>query len=138
VELSFDERVYAVVRLVPAGRVTTYGRVAALAGAPGAARQVGRALRQLPPYLAWGASPGPKPTRDPDDPRGLARPVPWHRVVNAQGRVSPRGDGSAVARQVALLRAEGIAVADDGTLVAGLERVGWWPDPSVAAMLSFS
>lgn len=94
-----------------------------LAGAPGRARQVGRALRQLPPYLTWG-----DPAAAEADDRSA---VPWHRVVNAQGRVSPRGDPSDVARQAALLRAEGLAVTDDSALAGSLEQVGWWPEEVV-------
>ena len=80
-------RVYAVVRRIPRGRVATYGQVAMLAGLPGRARMVGYALAALPERSR----------------------VPWQRVVNAQGRVSPRGDGSgAEALQRAMLRREGV------------------------------
>jgi methylated-DNA-protein-cysteine methyltransferase related protein len=66
------ERIYAVVSRIPRGRVATYGQVARLAGLPGQARLVGYALS------AVGAHSG----------------IPWHRVVNAQGRISIRRDGS--------------------------------------------
>ena len=74
-------------RRIPRGRVATYGQVAALAGLPGAARQVGYALHALPA----GA----------DD-------VPWQRVVNAKGEVSPRAEPGADDEQRALLEAEGV------------------------------
>jgi methylated-DNA-protein-cysteine methyltransferase-like protein len=64
------QAIYAVVRRIPRGRVSTYGRVAELAGLPRRARLVGRALRELPPDSG----------------------VPWHRVLNAAGKISPRGD----------------------------------------------
>ena len=64
-------RIYAVVARIPKGHVATYGQVAELAGLPRAARLVGRALRLLP-----------EGTR-----------IPWHRVVNARGRISARADG---------------------------------------------
>ena len=64
------KRIYEIVRKVPRGRVATYGQVAALAGLKGHARQVGYALHALP--------------------NGTT--VPWHRVINAQGRVSPRAE----------------------------------------------
>ena len=64
--LTFDQRVYALVALIPAGRLATYGQIAELLGAYGCARQVGWALRRLP----------------------LPSTVPWQRVVNAQGRIS--------------------------------------------------
>ena len=64
--------VFAVVRRIPRGRVATYGQVAALAGYHGRARQVGYALSAL----------------------DIDASVPWHRVVNAAGRVSLRSGGS--------------------------------------------
>lgn len=82
---GFNRRVYAVVRQVPAGRVTTYGDVATVLGSPRVARHVGFALAAL------------------DDPA-----VPWHRVINAQGRVSLKGDVARGAVQQALLEAEGV------------------------------
>jgi len=68
--MPFFERVYEAVRAIPRGRVATYGQVARLVGVPRGARAVGWALRAL-------------------DPR-RARAVPWHRVVGAGGRISPR------------------------------------------------
>ena len=69
---SAYRRIWAVVLRIPRGRVATYGQVARLAGFPNHARLAGYALHALP-----GRS-----------------PVPWHRVVNAKGEVSPRRDGS--------------------------------------------
>jgi methylated-DNA-protein-cysteine methyltransferase-like protein len=89
------------VRLVPQGRIATYGQVAALAGRPRAARAVGQALRAL------GAT--------------AAKAVPWHRVVNAAGRISERGDGWA-ALQRELLALEGVRFRK-GRL--DLARCGW-------------
>lgn len=92
---DFYRQVYAVVRRIPRGRVSTYGRVAAMLGHPNAARAVGYALAAL----------GNKAKADP--------PVPWHRVINAAGRIStPDMDGGAN-QQMKLLRAEGIVVSDD-------------------------
>lgn len=91
----FYEQVYAVVRRIPRGRVTSYGRIAKMLGRPNAARAVGYALNAL----------GGKRDADP--------PVPWQRVINSQGRIStPNMDGGAD-QQAALLRAEGVAVSDD-------------------------
>jgi len=85
--MSSRARIYDAVRRIPRGRVSTYGDVAVAAGLPGHARQVGYALAALEP--------------DSD--------VPWHRVVNAQGRISPRGrDRSVESLQRALLRDEGV------------------------------
>lgn len=67
--LGCHERVYQVVERIPRGRVATYGQIAAMLGDPRGARQVGYALAALG--------------------RGRPRPqVPWHRVVNAQGRAN--------------------------------------------------
>jgi methylated-DNA-protein-cysteine methyltransferase-like protein len=96
-------RIYAVVRRVPRGRVVTYGQVAALAGLPRHARLVGYALNVLPADSA----------------------VPWHRVVNAQGRVSPRANALGHEElQAQLLRREGVRAAD-GTIP--LDRFQWRP-----------
>lgn len=100
------DRIYAVVRRVPRGRVTTYGAVARLAGLPGRARQVGYALAAL---------------RD-----GSA--VPWHRVVNAQGRLSlaRAGSPSGITQRLRLAR-EGVRV-DAGDRVS-LAKFGWKVQP---------
>jgi methylated-DNA-protein-cysteine methyltransferase-like protein len=93
-------RIYAAVRRIPRGRVATYGDVAALAGLPGRARQVGYALHALP------AGSG----------------VPWHRVINRAGRISlPPGAGGL--EQRFRLLAEGVTV-DAGGRVA-LSRHHW-------------
>lgn len=81
---ALRKRVHALVRRVPAGRVVTYGQVAALVGAPRAARAVGQAMRVCPSG------------------------VPWHRVVNGRGTISPRGDGSGALSQRLLLEGEGV------------------------------
>ncbi len=84
---GFNARVYAVVRQVPAGFVTTYGQVATLMGSPRVARHVGFALAAL---------------------GRTDEPVPWHRVVNAQGRISYRGDTGRGQQQRVLLEQEGV------------------------------
>ena len=95
-------RIHAVVRRIPKGRVATYGQVAALAGLPGRARQVGYALRAL------------------DDDA-----VPWHRVINAQGGISPRADPEFVGVQRLLLEAEGVEF--DSRDRVHLRRFRWRP-----------
>lgn len=91
----FYRQVYAVVRRIPRGRVTSYGRVARMLGRPNAARAVGYALAAL----------ANKRETDP--------PVPWYRVINHAGRIStPDMDGGA-SQQMKLLRAEGVVVSDD-------------------------
>ncbi len=92
---TFYHQVYAVVRRIPRGRVTSYGRVARMLGRPHAARAVGYALSALAQK------------------RESAPPVPWQRVINSQGRIStPNMDGGADL-QAALLRAEGVAVDEN-------------------------
>ena len=98
------QRFYAVISRIPRGRVATYGQVARLAGLPGRARQVGYAMAALP-----------------DDTR-----VPWHRVVNAQGRCSLRGDGGP-GHIVQRLRLQRERVRFDGQGRLSLERFRWKP-----------
>jgi methylated-DNA-protein-cysteine methyltransferase related protein len=69
---SLYRKIWAVAAKIPRGRVATYGQVARLAGLPRHARLAGYALHALPDRS----------------------PVPWHRVVNAKGQISPRRDGS--------------------------------------------
>ena len=83
----FFRRVYALVREIPRGRVATYGQIAEMLGVPRGARAVGWALRALPEH---------------EEGR-----VPWHRVVGAGGRISPRG-GPGPQMQRRLLEAEGV------------------------------
>ncbi len=99
-------RIYAAVRQVPAGQVATYGQIALVADVP-SARIVGQALAAL----------------------GGERKVPWHRIVNSQGKISARRDGAADAEQMRRLTAEGV-------LFDRLGRVDFqtvaWPGPGWA------
>ena len=88
------DRIYAVVQSIPPGRVATYGQVADLAGLPGHSRQVGYALRVLPPESA----------------------VPWHRVVNARGEISCRRAPDSEGEQRMLLKEEGIVFEANGRI----------------------
>ncbi|MCB9674125.1 MAG: MGMT family protein [Alphaproteobacteria bacterium] len=97
---GFHRRVYTVVRTVPEGYVTTYGDVAAAMGSPRVARHVGWALAAMKDEEA-----------------------PWHRVINAQGRISHRGDTGRATLQRALLEAEGIEFKGDRV---DLKRFRWW------------
>lgn len=94
---GFFGRVYDVVERIPPGRVCSYGDVAAALGLRSVARKVGHALAGLPPD------------------RGE---VPWHRVVNAQGRISRPLDSDSGARQARLLEEEGIEVDPSGRIPA--------------------
>jgi methylated-DNA-protein-cysteine methyltransferase-like protein len=100
------QRIYAVVRRIPRGRVATYGQVASLAGLAGHARQVGYALHALPQETT----------------------VPWHRVVNASGGISMRSMPGGELVQRMLLEREGIRLSPLGRV--SLARVGWVPRTS--------
>lgn len=81
----FTQKVVTVIQSIPHGRVISYGRVAALAGNTRGARQVARILHSM----------------------SQKYDLPWHRVINAAGRISlPRGRG--YERQKALLEFEGV------------------------------
>lgn len=97
------ERIYAVVRRIPRGRVATYGQVAELAGLGGHARQVGYALHVL--------------TEE--------RQVPWHRVINARGEISLRPGCGADVTQRLLLESEGVGFDARGRV--DLRAFGWKP-----------
>lgn len=95
------ELIWSVVRKIPRGRVATYGQIAELAGLDGHARQVGYALHHLPDGLT----------------------VPWHRVINAQGEVSPRTGGDSHELQRMLLEAEGVTFDKRGKV--DLKKFRW-------------
>ena len=86
---NFFETAYAVARTIPSGRVMSYGQIAALAGNPRMARQVGWAMHDCPPD------------------------VPWHRVVRRDGSIAT-GDGDV---QRALLEAEGVEFDGNGRVL---------------------
>jgi methylated-DNA-protein-cysteine methyltransferase-like protein len=99
-------RIFAVVRKIPSGRVATYGQIARLAGLGNHARLVGYALHALP----------------------AGSRVPWHRVLNARGRISLQGE--AARGQLRLLRREGVRPA--ANLAIDLMRYQWRPTSSRA------
>lgn len=102
---SKHNRIVAVVRRIPAGRVLTYGDAAALAGLPEHARLVGYALHALPEHST----------------------VPWHRVINHRGAISTGRawpGGELVQRQ--LLEREGVEFDAHGR--TSLKRYRWAPD----------
>lgn len=103
--VSVRARIYEVVRRIPKGKVATYGQVATLAGMRGHARQVGYALHALPE----GSN------------------VPWHRVINARGEISPRGIPGSDDSQRRRLEAEGV-VFDSARI--DLSRFRWRARPA--------
>jgi methylated-DNA-protein-cysteine methyltransferase-like protein len=92
-------RIYAIVRRIPPGRVTTYGRIARQVGCT--ARTVGFAMAALP----------------------AGHDVPWQRVINSQGKVSPRRNGDGDLIQRLQLEAEGVQF--DARDRVDLVRYGW-------------
>jgi methylated-DNA-protein-cysteine methyltransferase-like protein len=102
--LATYQRIYAVVAQIPRGRVATYGQVARLAGMPRQARLVGYALHKLP----------------------AGNRAPWHRVINAQGRISPRSFGlGREDEQRVMLEQEGVPFSREGR--ASLAEHQWEP-----------
>jgi len=98
---SLYPRIYSAVRRIPAGKVSTYGRIAKLVGAPGP-RVVGYAMAALHP----GSN------------------VPWQRVVNHKGEISLRRGGDGELRQRRLLEAEGVQFSLRGRINL---KVYAWP-----------
>ncbi len=94
------ELIWRTVKKIPPGRVATYGQIAELAGLDGHARQVGYALHNLPEQSD----------------------VPWHRVINARGEISPRSAGDSHELQRMLLEAEGLEFRGDRV---DLKRYRW-------------
>ena len=100
---NFFERVYEVARLIPAGRVTSYGAIAAYLGTKGSSRMVGYAMQAS----------------------GRTYPkVPAHRVVNRQGLLTAKFHfGGDLMQQ--LLESEGVKVEDDQ--VQNFKALFWDP-----------
>jgi len=98
---EFLTHIYIVIHKIPLGKLSTYGDIASMAGYPGYARQVGKALSQLHNETK----------------------LPWHRVVNSKGTISLKGDD--LCRQRNLLLAEGIEVSETGKLKLAQHR--WRP-----------
>lgn len=98
---STFNRIYAVVKRIPRGKVATYGQVARLAGNPRWARVVGYALHVNP---------------DPDG-------IPCYRVVNRDGRPSPAFAFGGFQEQVYLLEKDGVEFNSDGNVI--MEKYQW-------------
>jgi len=101
-EPSPEQRVYTALAAVPSGTVVTYGQLAELAGLPRAARTVGRILSNLP-----------KETQ-----------LPWHRVVNAAGKISLAEDSPSFKVQKARLQEEGLVLNNNRV---NLKKFNWQP-----------
>jgi methylated-DNA-protein-cysteine methyltransferase-like protein len=100
--LTFTARVVGLIRAIPHGRVLTYGAVAVMAGNPRAARQVARVLHAC----------------------SRKEELPWHRVVNREGRISLK-PFQGYEEQRELLEKEGVEFTED---TLDLERFLWRPE----------
>lgn len=83
-----QQRILNCISSIPAGKVASYGDIAKAAGLPGYARYVGAVLRSLPHDSS----------------------VPWHRIINSQGKISFPVFSDAFNKQVNQLQAEGVVV----------------------------
>lgn len=90
---AFTEKAITVIQSIPEGKVMTYGQIAAHAGSPRGARQVARLLHSM--SAKYG--------------------LPWHRVINAQGKISFQ-DMDDHLSQTGLLQGEGVEVSTSGTI----------------------
>ncbi|TLS24080.1 hypothetical protein PpBr36_08307 [Pyricularia pennisetigena] len=120
---AFFYAVYSAVQEIPPGKVTTYGHIAHLIKAkplltPESAqrpRQVGVCLKHL---------------SEDDNAVHNHNNVPWQRVINAKGIISPRSAPSGSQNQAAALRAEGVTVTTGalGELMVDFKEYGWFPE----------
>ena len=107
---EFNQKVWLIVRKIPRGKVTTYGRIASMLSPPSiissrayfvqAPRWVGTALAKCP------------------------EDVPWHRVINSKGKISYRKGGSDILQKERLIQ-EGIQFNDSGSVDL---KIFGWPD----------
>jgi methylated-DNA-protein-cysteine methyltransferase-like protein len=107
-DINFFDKVYQVARLIPKGRVTSYGAIAAYLGTKGSSRMVGYAMQ-----AAGRANP----------------PVPAHRVVNRQGLLTAKFHFGGNTMQE-MLESEGVKVVDDQ--VQDFKTMYWDPNIELA------
>lgn len=100
-------RIWQTVQLIPLGTVATYGQIADLAGLPGRARLVGKALGNIPKG-GWNKL-----------------PVPWYRVINSQGKISLPLGSEGFIKQKLLLQDEQVVVIGARIKLADFQ---WQPD----------
>ena len=102
---SPNQRILHTVQLIPRGKVASYGQVADLAGLPGRARMVGRALRSTPDELS----------------------VPWYRVLRSNGQIAFPAGSEEAKQQTGLLQEEGVVVMNNRVVMKDCQ---WCPDLS--------
>ncbi|MGV3705831.1 MAG: MGMT family protein [Arcticibacter sp.] len=101
---NFFEKVYAIARQIPVGRVTTYGAIAEALGTKGSARMVGYAMNGSGSVIP---------------------PVPAHRVVNRSGLLTGKRAFHSESLMAELLRNEGVEVLNDQ--VVDFKHLFWHP-----------
>jgi methylated-DNA-protein-cysteine methyltransferase-like protein len=105
IQMTFNHRIYKLVKKIPSGKVTTYGQVASLLGSPRSALQVGWALRICP------------------------EDIPWQRVINREGMISIENLHFPKELQVNLLKKEGVVVEfKHGNWWVDLDNYLWQPN----------
>lgn len=102
-------QIWQTIQLIPVGKVACYGQIADLAGLPGRARLVGKALGKVPEG-GW-----------------QGKPVPWFRVINSQGKISFPQGSEYFDKQKGLLQDEQVVVI--GSRIK-LKTFQWHPDLS--------
>ncbi|KAJ4248690.1 Alkyltransferase-like protein 1 [Fusarium torreyae] len=119
---AFFYAVYSAVQEIPYGKVTTYGHIAMLVGTPQRPRQVGVCLKHLPADASQHFN---------------HENVPWQRVINSKGQISPRYEGSVIRSQpggsrsqAQALEAEGVQVETNamGEHSVDFSEYGWFPE----------
>jgi len=103
------QKIWQTVQLIPKGKVACYGQIADLAGLPGRARLVGKALGKVPD-TGW---------------RG--QDVPWYRVINSQGKISFSPQSEYFAKQKCFLQNEQVVVLSGRVKLKDFQ---WQPDLS--------
>ncbi|TQS31360.1 hypothetical protein Golomagni_08362 [Golovinomyces magnicellulatus] len=111
---AFFHAVYTAIQEIPHGKVTTYGHIAMLIGTPQRPRQVGVCLKHLPTDT---------------DQRFNMENVPWQRVINSKGSISPRSQPSSSINQATRLGQEGVEVTRGalGEMFVDFDKYGWFP-----------
>ena len=100
---EFEDRIYKIAKLIPQGKVATYGQLAAMAGYPKMARAAGRAMKSAP----------------------TGEDIPCHRVVNSNGETAPEHVFESKKHQRALLEAEGVIFKANGKI--DMKKSQWRP-----------
>lgn len=98
-----NEKIWQTVKLIPPGKVASYGQIADLAGLPGRARMVGKALKSCPKDLV----------------------VPWYRVLRSNGQIAFPPGSEQNACQVGLLQEEDVVVLNSRVSMKSFQ---WHPD----------